>query len=272
MNTQDLQKLKDAKNAVACYFVPTEAPSEQLSIIMNALPELIAIAERTSSAGSAVVMSDEHRAVIEEAAQVLESAAAYNRSKGRTVLQYTQQDRADRLRAILSTAAAQPAQEPVAKQPTNGEPEAHKLARILMGMVAGVEDYTPAEIYRDGYSCSDGDVFVHRAADLLAEQAAEIAKLVRHIDNITNIYAAAQAINQADSARLDFVLDKQAVILTIDKDMHQLMVQDWDDDYYVISGEGQAFRTRREAIDAAMEIDAASTTTGDAAIGEKGND
>lgn len=47
-----------------------------------------------------------HRAVIEEAAQVLDSAAAHNRSKGRTVLERTQQDRADRLRAVLAKPAA----------------------------------------------------------------------------------------------------------------------------------------------------------------------
>jgi len=79
---------------------------------------------------------------------------------------------------------------PQAAQTVQGdEPEAHKLARILMGMVAGVEDYTPAEIYRDGYSCSDGDVFVHRAADLLAEQAAEISEMVRHYDSLGDQYA-----------------------------------------------------------------------------------
>lgn len=47
-----------------------------------------------------------NRAVIEEAAQVLESAAAHNRAKGRTVLEWTQQDRAERLRAILAQPAA----------------------------------------------------------------------------------------------------------------------------------------------------------------------
>lgn len=46
--------------------------------------------------------AEEHRAVIEEAAQVLETAAAHNRANGRTVLERTQQDRANRLRAILS--------------------------------------------------------------------------------------------------------------------------------------------------------------------------
>ncbi len=61
---------------------------------------------RAALASQGVAMPAECYAVIEEAAQVLESAAAHNRSKFRTVLAHTQQDRADRLRAVL--AAPQP--------------------------------------------------------------------------------------------------------------------------------------------------------------------
>lgn len=46
-------------------------------------------------------MTPEHIATIEEAAQVLESAAAYNLSKCRSVLAHTQAERAARLRDIL---------------------------------------------------------------------------------------------------------------------------------------------------------------------------
>lgn len=42
-----------------------------------------------------------HLAVIEEAAQILESAARYNREQFRTVMADVQQDRADRLRRAL---------------------------------------------------------------------------------------------------------------------------------------------------------------------------
>ena len=66
---------------------------------------LIALARRAQPEGEAP-QAAAHRAVIEEAAQVLESAAAHNRAKGRTVLERTQQDRADRLRAILAQPAA----------------------------------------------------------------------------------------------------------------------------------------------------------------------
>jgi hypothetical protein len=57
----------------------------------------------------------------------------------------------------------------------------------------------------------------------------------------------------ADAERLDFVIDNSAFICTINESMYQLMTQDEDEDYHVISGEGEAFRTKRAAIDAAME-------------------
>ncbi|MPQ56381.1 hypothetical protein [Duganella sp. FT27W] len=52
-------------------------------------------------------LSQEHLDSIEEAAHVLESAAAHNLSKCRTVLANTQQDRADRLRCALAAANTQ---------------------------------------------------------------------------------------------------------------------------------------------------------------------
>lgn len=47
-------------------------------------------------------LDPEHLAAIEEAAQVLESAAAHNRKQYRTVFAYEQQTRANRLRAVLT--------------------------------------------------------------------------------------------------------------------------------------------------------------------------
>lgn len=52
-------------------------------------------------AGRKSTLTQEQRSTIEEAAQVLESAASYNRSQSRTVLAHTQQNRADKLRAII---------------------------------------------------------------------------------------------------------------------------------------------------------------------------
>lgn len=57
--------------------------------------------------GAQAGLSEAARAVIAEAAQVLESAAAHNRSKSRTVLAHTQQERADRLREVFLAAAPQ---------------------------------------------------------------------------------------------------------------------------------------------------------------------
>lgn len=72
---------------------------------------------------------------------------------------------------------------------------------------------------------------------------------------------------ERDTARLDFVLDRQAFIMTIPESktgrppMYQLMEQDEDEDFHVISGEGEAFRTKRAAIDAARA--ALATQQGD---------
>lgn len=60
--------------------------------------------------------------------------------------------------------------------------EAHKLARILFGMVEGDGRVEGVNIYAEGYSAPDGDVFVLRAAELLIEQAAESKELTRHLE------------------------------------------------------------------------------------------
>lgn len=62
----------------------------------------------------------------------------------------------------------------------------------------------------------------------------------------------------ADTARLNFVLDNSAFICTVPASKnhgaaYQLMTQDEDEDYHVISGEGVMYRTKREAIDVAMQ-------------------
>ncbi len=63
-----------------------------------------------------------------------------------------------------------------------------------------------------------------------------------------------------DAARLDFVIDRQAFIMTLPKREsglvagYQLMVQDEDEDFHELSGDGVTYRTKREAIDAAMKV------------------
>ncbi len=65
------------------------------------------------------------------------------------------------------------------------------------------------------------------------------------------------AVGVSDTARLDFVLERQAYIKTIPgkgryQDSYQLMEQDEDEDFIAISGEGVVYRSKREAIDVAM--------------------
>jgi hypothetical protein len=66
-------------------------------------------------------------AVVIEAAQVLESAAAHNRAKGRTVLAHSQQDRADRLR--IAVRAAEKAQESAPSSESIDTPEFREYVR-----------------------------------------------------------------------------------------------------------------------------------------------
>lgn len=82
-----------------------------LSESMTAIADLVKGPPEPDSAHSwhdlvetvrARMLTPEHRAVIEEAVQVLESGAAHNRKMSRTVLERTQQDRADRLRTVLA--------------------------------------------------------------------------------------------------------------------------------------------------------------------------
>ena len=80
-------------------------------------------AQPEGEAPQAAPLRADHRATIEEAAQVLESAAAHNRFKGRTVLEHQQQDRADRLRAILSVQHA---------TPSTASRDAHQLASLIL--------------------------------------------------------------------------------------------------------------------------------------------
>lgn len=60
--------------------------------------------------------------------------------------------------------------------------EAHKLAKILFGMVEGDGRVEGADIYAEGYSAPDGDVYVLRAAELLVEQSAESKELTRYVE------------------------------------------------------------------------------------------
>lgn len=84
--------------------------------------------------------------------------------------------------------------------------------------------------------------------------------VLSQIDNMLTGLARQSPDGGMDVERLDFVLDRQAFISTIPasqalhgSECYQLMEQDEDEDYQVISGEGIAYKSKREAIDAAME-------------------
>lgn len=71
--------------------------------------------------------------------------------------------------------------------------------------------------------------------------------------------AAGNSQDAKDAERLDFVLHRGAFILTVPKGRksgdvagYQLLEQDEDEEYHTLSGEGILYRSKREAIDAAM--------------------
>jgi RNase H-fold protein (predicted Holliday junction resolvase) len=64
--------------------------------------EIHELRKALQSALNMAQLSDDERSTITEAAQALTSAAKHNKAQCRTVLAYVQQDRADRLNAIIN--------------------------------------------------------------------------------------------------------------------------------------------------------------------------
>lgn len=69
--------------------------------------------------------------------------------------------------------------------------EASKLARILFDMCEGGGLGDDIDIYAEEFQAGDGDVFVHRAGELLVEQAGEIEILTATINLLSDQLAAA---------------------------------------------------------------------------------
>jgi hypothetical protein len=103
------------------------------------------------------------------------------------------------------------------------------------------------------------------AAEFLDKYEAHFKKFYRHqslaqlLDDIAfmreflaTLPPVAHSEDAKDAARLDFVLDNDAFICMIADGMYQLMNQDEDEEFHVISGSGEAFKTKRAAIDAAI--------------------
>ena len=98
------------------------------------------------------------------------------------------------------------------------------------------------EMYNDGITwCADSIVkceVLYVRADLVAKKDAEIAEL------------------RKDAERLNFVLANYAFLQESETDLgsiaYQLLTQDEDENYIVLSGEGGFFSTTRKAIDAAI--------------------
>ena len=62
-----------------------------------------------------------------------------------------------------------------------------------------------------------------------------------------------------DTERLDFVLDNEAFTARIPPkdpygEMYQLITQNEDEEFIVLSGDGRWFKTERDAIDAAISL------------------
>lgn len=355
MNTQDLQKLKKlAERAtpgqwvsehhqvstengsaiahVACTRGKYELEHANRDYIAAANPaailELIAIAERTSSAGSAVVMSEQKlddiarsyfaedwaqkklKDAINEALRdvgalqtdhrkTLEQIAGWMNSSARIVqngpddfgypteFDYQLAQAASEITAILAAASPVAVEEAVAWRVGEFWSSSNPFEKVLM--LASDERTVKLWQHRmDFIRWVSPSAAAAQPAPTTAQQPIyQVASRDRQVWNdvsrfvydtfedrsrVRVLYAAAQAPAQTaavqadtkDATRLDYVLDCRAFICTLDEGMHQLMKESDDGLFDVISGEGEAFRTRREAIDAAMEIDAAMSSEGGA--------
>ncbi len=78
--------------------------------------------------------------------------------------------------------------------------EAQKLARILFGLCEGGGIGEDVDIYADGFQAADGDVYVYRAAELLAVMAGENRMLGSLIKLLESKMTAVQA-DALDAAR-----------------------------------------------------------------------
>jgi hypothetical protein len=204
----------------------------------KALAELQALAERTSSAGSAVVMSDE---------QILQTWAQYRASavgKGGMV-----PDPIEFARAILSAAAAQPAQKPYGW--LTGESTGHRQGQL--------EHVTNYEFAKE--ICEENNK-LNRQYD------------PEHVDvQPIPLYAAAQAKQSFENIEelVERMRDALAEVLGEAMDCTRVWSA-WgygtmsQDDFQVIANDDDRLDEIARAAVAVL------TTNGDAAIGDKGNE
>jgi hypothetical protein len=229
------------------------------------------LADRTSSAGSAVVMPD---LMAWEVIKEVQGTQTIDWKGTTAIVIESAAEAGDVARAILAAAAAQPAKDEV-PLPQNADqaalmallgtqyleqhaPDRLRTPTTAQQPVAYRVESVDCEEFRklaDAYHCVNKQEDVEPTYDALFQW---VDKEVER--QVSAAIAAAQAApvqaDSRDAERLDYVLDCKAFICTIDEGMHQLMKESDDGLFDVISGEGQAFRTRRQAIDAAMEIDA----------------
>jgi len=82
----------------------------------------------------------------------------------------------------------------------------------------------------------------------LAQLAFDAGHALRHKQSFNR----AQPDSELDSARLDFTLDNLAFICAAGEARFQLMTQDEDEEYRILSAKGDYFATKRAAVDSAM--------------------
>ena len=90
--------------------------------------------------------------------------------------------------------------------------EAAMLAPILWGMCEGGGAEKGTDIYAENYQADDGDVYVRRAGELIVEQAAEIAELLRYIDMLAEKIATNAPAQASTNATRNAALEEAAMI------------------------------------------------------------
>lgn len=108
------------------------------------------------------------------------------------------------------------------------------MREIKVWKIVPLSMVTTSEQERDKWIAAGHDVVEFVSIDRIKELESQLAEAKK------------------DQVRLDFVLNNDAFKVTLRNGKFQLMTQDEDENYLVLSGDDKSFLTVRDAIDAAI--------------------
>ncbi|WP_395406237.1 hypothetical protein ACHMW6_06075 [Pseudoduganella sp. UC29_106] len=323
MNNEELQKLKDAKNRIACYIDPREAPHDDIEFVLSSIPKLIARIDELDTPFCVKCGGTEicNASALDEATKPFEQddeykafIAAHRAQVMKTVKEPSEEmvlwhasrhwdgkpGEMWRARAALAAekSLAAPTTQPI---PTPTEPYFVGLLNAQYAIVGRTSDGRDIDLPVFGDGSKDGKTLLLVSLPDPAPTAMQPVAVVDANDdgmwadilpNVTvkvgqPLYAAAQAPAQADSR--DAVLPAD-VIAWLDAETARIAAvheynaaieaakrfgwpgPDTNPQYQKMNTAGNAaHKLIHPAYEALIAYRAAMSTTGDAAIGEKGN-